>query len=108
MNDELIYRVRFKENEKGDVAQVLVRNIEASDIPGLICMSEFVFKDTVKKIILPEEDAASKRFRKTESLHVPYHSIVYVEKLYDEPTDLKHLPFLRQTEPHDSENIGLD
>lgn len=98
MNDELIYRVRFKENEKGDIAQVLVRHIDQGEIPGLVCLSGFIFKDSVKKIILPEEDAASKRFRKTQSLHVPYHNILYIEEIIDEPTDVTNLPFLKQIE----------
>ncbi len=104
MNEELIYRVRFKENEKGDIAQVLVRHIEPSEIPGLVCMSDFLFKDSVKKIILPEEDAASKRFRKTQSLHVPYHNILYIEKVFDEPTDINKLPFLKKVKSEKEED----
>ena len=71
-------------------------------------MSEFVFKDSLKKIILPEEDKASKRFRKTESLHVPYHNILFVEKLYDDPVDLEQLPFLKPLESDPNGGPNLD
>ncbi|MFW7380776.1 MAG: DUF1820 family protein [Oligoflexus sp.] len=102
MKKETIFRVRFREKEQGNSTEALVRHVEPSDIPGLVCLSDFVFKDTTKKIILPEEDAASKRFRKTESLHIPYHNILFIEEFFDEPTDLRNLPFLKEVEADDS------
>ncbi len=98
MNDKIIYRVRFFEREPKQILEALVRRVEPSEFPGLVCFSEFVFRDNQKKIVLPEEDAASKRFHKTQALHIPYHNIISVEEIFDEPTDLKNLPFLREVE----------
>lgn len=96
MNEKTIYRVRFFEREPKQTLEALVRRVEPSEFPGLVCFSEFVFKDQHKKIVLPEEDAASKRFGQTQSLHVPYHNIISIEEILDEPVDLKNLPFLRE------------
>jgi len=92
---ETMFRVRFLEKHQGEAVEALVRHIEPSNLPGLVCLSEFVFKDNTHKIILPEEEAAGKRFRKTKSLHIPYHNILSVEELMDDPIDVHHLPFLR-------------
>lgn len=92
---ETIYRVRFLEKHQGEAIEALVRQIEPSNLTGLVCLSQFVFKDSTKKIILPEEEAASRRFRQTQSLHIPYHNILFVEEIFDEPIDLHQLPFLR-------------
>lgn len=96
---EIIFRVRFVEKPQGQTMEALVRSVEASHLPGLICLRDFVFKDATKMIILPEEEAASKRFRQTESLHVPYHHLLFVEEIIDEPVDLRSLPFLRELSP---------
>ncbi len=98
MKQETVYRVRFRETEQAKATEALVKKVEPSDIPGLVCLSEFVFRDATKTIILPEEVEASKRFRKTLSLHVPYHNILFVEEMHDEPTDIKRLPFLKEVE----------
>ncbi|SMF50091.1 DUF1820 family protein [Pseudobacteriovorax antillogorgiicola] len=103
MDDQSIYKVRFRENDKGDIREALVREVYPSDIPGLVTLSEFVFRDNTKKIIMPEEDATSKRFRKTLAIHIPYHNILFVEELLDEPVDLKNLPFLSEIKK-DSQN----
>ncbi|MBC7659401.1 MAG: DUF1820 family protein [Chitinophagaceae bacterium] len=92
---ETIFRVRFLEKHQDQALEVLVRQIQPSNLPGLVCLSHFVFKDSTKKIILPEEDVASKRFRRTQSLHIPYHNILLVEEIIDEEADVHQLPFLR-------------
>lgn len=92
---ETIFRVRFLEKHQGEAIEALVRQIEPSNLPGLVRLSAFVFKDTTKKIILPEEEAAGRRFRHTQTLHIPYHNILFVEELFDEPIDVHQLPFLR-------------
>jgi hypothetical protein len=100
MKKEKVYRVRFIEKDQKEPIEAMVRSVEPSDFPGLVCFSEFLFKDHTKKIILPDEEAASKRFHKTLALHIPYHNILFVEELYDEPVDYKSLPFLRTVEPN--------
>lgn len=106
MKQETVYRVRFREKEQAKATEALVKRVEPSEIPGLVCLRDFVFKDSTKTIILPEEVEASKRFRKTLSLHVPYHNILFVEEMYDEPTDLKKLPFLKEVEAKPSSEQG--
>ena len=96
MKNKSIFRVRFMEKDQKQPVEILVRHVEPSDFPGLVCFSSFVFRDQTKKIIMPEEDAATKRFKKTKSLHVPYHNILLVEEIEDEEVDLKQLPFLRE------------
>jgi hypothetical protein len=110
MKKDTVYRVRFREKEQGGATEALVKQVEPSEIPGLVCLSQFVFKDQKKAIILPEEEAASKRFHKTQSIHIPYHNILFIEETIDEPTDVKHLPFLKEvqsdqedTDDHDSD-----
>jgi hypothetical protein len=92
----IIFRVRFLDKQQGQTMEALVRFVEPSTLPGLICLREFIFRDNTKMIILPEEEAASKRFRQTESLHIPYHNILSVEELLDEPVDVRNLPFLKE------------
>lgn len=93
---ETIFRVRFTEKNPAQNLEVLVRHVEPSNLPGLICLREFVFRDSTKMIIMPEEDAASKRFRQTQSLHIPYHNIISVEEVTGEPADVHQLPFLKE------------
>ncbi len=102
MKKERIYRVRFVEKNQSTPMEALVRHVEPSNLPGLVCLSEFVFKDATKMIILPEEEAASKRFRQTVSMHIPYHNILFVEELFDEPVDIKSLPFLKEVQDEPS------
>jgi hypothetical protein len=100
MKKERIYRVRFVEKSQSTPMEALVRHVEPSTLPGLVCLSDFIFKDATKMIILPEEDAASKRFRNTISMHIPYHNILFVEEIHDEPVDVKALPFLKEVTDH--------
>ena len=102
-----VYRVRFLERNQGDPTEVVVKRVEPSEIPGLVCLSEFIFTDTKKRIILPQEEAASKRFRKTQSLHIPYHNILFLEETTEEPTDLKNLPFLKEISDSEDKDNGM-
>ena len=96
MKDPVVFKVKFFEKDQKSPMEILVRHVEPSDFPGLVCFSDFVFRDQTKKIIMQEEDTASKRFSKTRSLHIPYHNILSVEEIEDEKADLKNLPFLRE------------
>ncbi len=91
----VIYRVRFIEKDQTQPLEAWVRHVDPSHLPGMVILSEFIFRDSTKMIILPEEEAASKRFRNTISLHIPYHNLLFVEEVADEPVDVKNLPFLK-------------
>lgn len=105
MNEKTIYRVRFFEREPKQTLEALVRRVEPSEFPGLVCFRDFVFRDNQKKIVLPEEDAASKRFRQTQTLHIPYHNIISIEEILDEPLDVRNLPFLREVDASPSPEV---
>lgn len=97
--NKTIFRIKFFENDREKPIEALVRTIESSEFPGLVCFSEFVFKDNTKKIILPGEEESSKRFNKTKAVHIPYHNILLIEEIEEEKTDLTNLPFLKPLEP---------
>lgn len=91
------YRVKFFEKDQKEPIEAMVRYVEPSEFPGLVCFRSFVFeKEGDKKIILPHEEALQKRFENTRSIHVPYHNILFIEELEVEPrvTSAK-VPYLR-------------
>jgi hypothetical protein len=91
-----LYRVRFIDQSERKTVEVVVQSVNVSEFMGLVVLENFVFNDNRKLVILPEEDAARTRYGKTDRLHIPYHSLVFVEEFDDEPADLKHLPFVRE------------
>ncbi len=94
-----LYRVKFIDRDSKDPKdplEVIVSSVGASEYFGLIALEGFIFKDQKKYVILPGEDAIRKRFGKTDRLHIPYHNIIYVEEYFDEPTDIKNLPFIKE------------
>ena len=103
---DLIYRVRFVDKPQGQPIEATVRSVEPSQLPGFVCLKDFIFKDATKMIILPEEEAASKRWRQTQSLQIPYHHILFVEEIYDEPVDLRNLPFLKEVPSDDDSSAS--
>lgn len=103
MKVKTLFRVRFNDKGPKETVEVIVRHVTPSEMPGMVCLREFVFQDAKKKIILPDEDSASKRYRKTQSLHIPYHQIQTIEEIIDEPTDVKNLPFHREVATHELE-----
>jgi hypothetical protein len=96
MKDNILFKVKFYEKDQENPIEILVRIVEPSEFPGLVCFADFVFRDQTKKIIMPDEDKATKRFKKTRSLHIPYHNILFIEEIEEEEVDLKQLPFLRE------------
>ena len=102
MKEKNIFRVKFIEGDKEHPVEALVRNVTPSDFPGLVCFSDFIFKDQTKMIILPEEESASKRFNKTKSIHIPYHNILFIEEVSEDSTDVHNLPFLKELKPTSS------
>lgn len=90
-----VFRVKFFEKDQKNPVEALVRYVEPSDFPGLVCFREFIFRDQTDRIIMPGDEEAGKRFRGTRSLHIPYHNILYIEEVEDRKPDLKNLPFLR-------------
>lgn len=97
-----LFRVKFIDRDSKDPkepVEVTVSSFTASEFFGLVVLEGFVFKDQKKYVILPNEDAIRKRFGKTERLHIPYHNLIYVEEFYDEPADVKNLPFIKEVTP---------
>lgn len=103
---EIYFRVKFIEKDKSNPIEVVVKFVRASDLPGLVHLTDFVFMDQAKKIITPEDEAARKRFHSSHALHIPYHNILSVEEFYPEVIDLKQLPFLREVDLSADHNLG--
>ena len=95
MKEKTLFKVRFSQKNNKESLEVLVRSVDSSHLPGMICLRDFVFLDNKKMIILPEEDAAAKRFRGTQALHLPYHQIDSVEEVVEQPLALQSLPFIK-------------
>lgn len=104
MESKSIYKVKFQENEKGEAREAMVREVYPSEIPGLVTLKDFVFKDASKTIFLPGEEEASKRFRDTKSIHIPYHNILFVEEFYEEDPKPKSPSYLSEVSKIHSDN----
>ncbi len=76
--------------------EAVVQSVHPSEILGMVTLERFVFNENKKLVILPEEEQARARFYKTEKLHIPYHSIVYMEEFFEQPVDVRHLPFIKE------------
>lgn len=96
--NQLLFKIRFVEKDIKEPIELVVKYVSPSEFIGLVKLSGLVFEDQRKYVILPEEDQARKRFAKTETLHIPYHNILYIEEFLNEPTDLKKLPFVKDVE----------
>jgi hypothetical protein len=97
-----LFRVRFQDRDSKEPQEVVVTTVRPSEFFGLVTLEGFVFNDHKKIVILPNEDAARKRFGKTQRLHLPYHNLIYLEEFDEEPADVKHLPFVREVPLHDA------
>lgn len=94
-----LFRVRFLDREGKEPQEVVVAVVRPSEFFGLITLEGFVFSDHKKVIVMPNEDAARKRYGKTQRLHLPYHNVIFLEEFDDEPADVKNLPFVREVPP---------
>ncbi len=99
-----LYRVRFQNKEDSKIFEVVVRSVESSEFLGLVMLSEFVFSDQTKQVILPAEDEARKRFSKINRLHIPYHSLIFIEEFDQESIDFRNLPFIKEVQPNADSN----
>lgn len=103
----MFYRVKFVEKGESTPLEVVVSKVGSSEFFGLVTLEGFVFSDRKKFVILPNEDLVRKRFSKTERLHIPYHNLLYVEEFFEEPTDLKNIPFIKEVNSSEQEG-GAD
>jgi len=123
-NNKVLYRVKFREYDPRElrgtahtggsgadsgasgVVEVICQTVRPSELFGLVALEGLVFRDSTRFVILPDEDAARKRFGKSERLHVPYHNLLLVEEFADE-VDVRKLPFIREVErPPNVESPG--
>jgi len=91
-----LYRVKFQNKEENKSYEVVVSSIESSDFLGLVKLSNFIFNESKKQIVLSSESEARKRFSKVNALHIPYHNISFIEEFDEEDTDYKKLPFMKE------------
>ena len=91
-----LYRVKFQSKDDKSPLEVVVSSIHSSDFLGLIKLSNFIFNENKKHIVMPSENEARKRFAKINSLHLPYHNILSIEEFEEDKTDLDKLPFIKK------------
>ena len=103
---EKLFQVRFSMKDEKEPWEVTAKSVYPSDFMGLITIEDFVFRDQTKMVILPEEDQARKRFGKTEKLHIPYHQLIFIEEVDEDPADVKNLPFVRAVEDTSPDSPG--
>lgn len=95
---ERLFRVRFVDASEKKTVEIVCRKVFSSDFLGLVTMERLVFARNSSLLILPEEEAAEKRYQKTERLHIPYSAIIFVEEFDDTPGELRTLPFVREVD----------
>ncbi|MBN2231558.1 MAG: DUF1820 family protein [Deltaproteobacteria bacterium] len=79
---EQIYRVHFKTGKR-DYA-LLARSVTESEMFGFVEIADFIFTDSDRLIISPEDDALRKEFARIRSIAVPHQYILRIDRLNDE------------------------
>jgi hypothetical protein len=76
--------VAWRDARNGEVLTARAREIRDSSLGlGFIAVSDFIW-DTRSLIVNPAEEALSKRFERTKTLHLSIHCIVSIEEVGDE------------------------
>ena len=78
------YRVTFSNESSDDheLFQVCARSVSASDLYGLVEISEFIFPDS-QIVYNPGEERIRREFRNVKRTWVPYHAIVRIDEVPD-------------------------
>jgi hypothetical protein len=96
------YRVTFQNEITGssELFQVCARNVSASDLYGLVEISDFVFPDS-QVVYNPGEERIRREFQNVRKTWIPYHAIVRIDEVPESTaTEIKvvSLETARQTE----------
>ena len=101
-----LYRIRFQEKGEKEPIAVTVASFGPSDYFGLVCLSDFVFRDASKLVVTPGEDEAKKRYEGTDKLHLPYHVLLSVEEYFEDEPALQSVSVLSTKDARDDSGPG--
>jgi hypothetical protein len=88
--DKTYFKVSFTRDQ--ELYQVCARQVRASDLYGLIEISEFVFPER-KLVFNPGEDRLRREFEGIQRTFLPYHTIVRIDEVLDsEESESKIVP----------------
>ena len=84
------YKVSFTRDQ--ELYQVCAREVQASDLYGLIEMSDFVFPES-KLVYNPGEERLRREFEGIQRTFLPYHTIVRIDEVLDsQASEIKIVP----------------
>jgi len=80
--EKTYYRVTFtnETSENEELYQVCARNVSASDLYGLVELSDFIFPEN-KLVYSPAEERVRKEFGDIRRTWIPFHAIVRIDEL---------------------------
>jgi hypothetical protein len=88
--DKTYYKVSFTRDD--ELYQVCARQVQASDLYGLIEISDFVFPES-KLVYNPGEERLRREFAGIQRTFLPYHAIVRIDEVLDtQASEIKIVP----------------
>jgi hypothetical protein len=88
--EKTYYRVSFTRDQ--ELYQVCARRVQASDLYGLIEISDFVFPQS-KLVYNPGEERLRREFEGIQRTFLPYHAIVRIDEVLDtQESEIKIVP----------------
>ena len=88
--EKTYYKISFS-NDK-ELYEVCARNVAASDLYGLIEISDFIFPSS-KLVYNPGEERLRREFEGIRRTWIPYHAIVRIDELFESrETEAKIIP----------------
>ncbi len=95
MPEKSIYRVAFRTEERN--YSLLARRVREAEFFGFIEISDFIFDNTSRLIVSPEEEALRQEFARVESISVPHQYIRRIDKLSsDHEVGVSHLKIVNR------------
>ena len=100
------YKVSFTRDQ--ELYQICARRVQASDLYGLIEISEFVFPES-KLVFNPGEERLRREFAGIQRTFLPYHTIVRIDEVFDsQESEIKIVPLQAVAGGTPKRGPGLD
>ena len=82
--DKSYYRVTFsnESSSENELYQVCARQVSASDLYGLLEISDFIFPDS-KIVYNAGEERIKREFENVKRTWIPYHAIIRIDEVPD-------------------------
>lgn len=76
------YRITFSNESSNDdeLFQICARNVSASDLYGMVEISDFIFPEN-KLVYNPGEERLRREFAEIERTWIPYHTIIRIDEV---------------------------